>query len=305
MFNVNNARWSSKVSAIGAKTITEIREIPNTSDELLVVLNDQVPLLGWPAQVPVANLGRGRAAVATTVFRHLEGRFETQFLNVVDEQNGRGIRAKWFEPVDVSFRVYGYRLEHALTDLQRCNRESELASLQELEENAPLGVPLLIPLMINRSGLPTPTPEESLVNHINLKLLNQMKLSATIIYRDLQRWYQDCGVTLLSSRFEFGVTGKELILTGNPGGLDDSMIAVNPDDEHQYLGPVIFEQWIATARDGNRNAQSGRLEAIGERIFDAHRSLYERLSGQSFDTWLGESSLYQGQRTRSKIFRRR
>lgn len=293
------------MNAKAARAIAEIREVPDAIDELLVILNDQLPLPSWPADMPVANLGRARAAIAATVFRHLEGRFQTQFLDAVDEQNGRGIRAKWFEPVDISFRVYGYRLESALADLRHCDRKSELSAIEQLDDYVPLEVPVLIPLVANRSGVLEPTPEVSLAEHINVKLLNQMKLGALIVYRDLQRWYQDCGMTLLSGRFEFGVDGKELILTGAPGGLDDSMISVDHDGEHQYLGSNTFEEWIATEHDSKQEPKSSRFEVIGERILDAHRNLYEQLSGQSFDTWLGESSMYQGPRSRSRIFRRR
>lgn len=282
----------------------EIYEDPDDPDEsVLLVANDRFELPGWPSNTPIADLGRLRTAISALVYRHLGDRFATGFLGTSAAIPGRTLKLKWFEAVPVSIEVIGHLSGVAWDSYQQTGEVAGMELPPGLERDEVLETPILLPVRSNVVGeakLLKPREIESLVN---TQIIQRMKISSILLYDDLKAWYLARGLVLASTRFDFGVTGEQLLLVGYPGILEGSELARGELADDDWLGRRALRALVANTGLAQKRAS---LQEITTQVLAAHVDLYERLSGSEFSDWEGEPSLFEGQRSRPrKIFGRR
>ncbi|KJE77229.1 phosphoribosylaminoimidazole-succinocarboxamide synthase [Ferrimicrobium acidiphilum DSM 19497] len=281
----------------------EIYEDPDDPDEsVLLVANDRFELPGWPSNTPIADLGRLRTAISALVYRHLGGRFATGFLGTSTVIPGRTLKLKWFESVPVSIEVIGYLSGVAWDSYRQSGEVAGMELPSGLERDQVLDTPALLPVRSNVVGEAKILKPRELASLVNTQTIQRMKISSMLLYGDLKDWYLARGLVLASTRFDFGVTGEQLLLVGYPGILEGSELARGELADDDWLGRGALQEWVGNTGPAQKRAS---LEEITTQVLAAHVDLYERLSESEFSDWEGEPSLFEGQRSPRKIFGRR
>lgn len=274
---------------------SEIYEHPEDPDsKLLLVTNDRFSCPGWPNRQSIEDLGRVRTAIASSIYEHLQGRFATAYLGAGSWMPGRTLELSWYESVPISIQVIGY--SSAAT--QAYGHALLTGKQTDAGEGSALETPLV--LLVRAQQLPTQLgvlDEQGAQSLVKASLIQRMRLAALVLYADLKVWYGSKGLVLGSMRFDFGVTGEELLLTGQPGLLEFLDVGTS----ELGLGRAGFSRWIEEMGSLDRAS----VAELGGRIHSSHVDVYERLSGRAFATWSGEPSRYEGQRASRGILRRR
>jgi phosphoribosylaminoimidazole-succinocarboxamide synthase len=270
---------------LAATYTEEVFEVPNEADQLLEVKTDRLSLDGWPIARPVPGLGRARTAVAATVFEFLSTKFATHAIGVSDSFDGRGSLVKWSEPVPIAIRVEGYSLRYQ-------GDGDDLGTGIVVDDKH--SVPVIVPERLRADGVSERVTAQEVAGMINETLFAQMKMSALLLFRELDAWLKTSGVLLASTRLKFGVTGSDLLLVGEPAGVLGSVIALETDGAQRWIGGTVYEQRLSSLAQRKLVGHPDVMEQLAGRILDDHIRLLERLSNESLQSWPEDGTLYVG-----------
>jgi phosphoribosylaminoimidazole-succinocarboxamide synthase len=291
------------VELIEAGYAADRYEHPEDPDEkMLLVATDRFVSPGWPAKRSIMDLGRVRTAISTVIYEHLQGRFATAYLGPGDQMLGRTMEMRWYEPVPISIMVLGTDAalqglnERDRSLLQRLDLHPSHAS--DDEQAVPVVWPARSQQLPTEAGL---LDEQTTSSLVKASLVQSVRLSALLLYADLSTWYASHGISLSAIRFDFGVTGDELLLVGEVGLLEfmEANLAGSADDDP--VGKAALRRLSSSmARPGGP-----RVDEVSAGLLAHCVEFYERLSGQQFSDWVGQPSSYDGYKIGRRILGRR
>ncbi len=279
--------------------VRESYEDPSDPTRLILVASDRISAFDHVFTQGVPGKGRLLTAISAVVFQHLEGTFPTHFIGLASggrpEFAGRGLLVKRADMIPVECVVRGYLVGSAWDAYQKHGTVHGVRVPDGLGFGAKLPQPIFTPTTKAHVGHDLPLDDGGLASLVGGGLASKLRARSIEIFEELSSWYSAKGLTIVDTKFEFGIVGGQLTLADEVGTPDSSRIvagsAAAPD---AWLDKQILRDWLVE-RGYRGDGPAPDLEvAILERLRTAYVEIYQALSGAPFSAWPGSDELYLG-----------
>jgi phosphoribosylaminoimidazole-succinocarboxamide synthase len=287
-------------------SVGKVRETyyrPDDDSRLLVVATDRVSAFDHVFGNGVIDKGRLLTAITALAFEELSKRFETHYLGVPRDLEvpflGRTLEVRKLRMVPVECVVRGYLVGSAWEAYRNSGSVNGVPLAPGLDFGQRLPEPMFTPTTKAATGHDIALSDEELTAEVGDQLAQKLRDTSIEIYAELASWFESRGLTLVDTKFEFGLSGENLVLADEVATPDSSRIVIGAlipggDNPGSWLDKQVLRDWLL-AKGYRGDGDPPELEqSVLDELTKRYRTVYEMLSGDNFAAWPGSSEIYMG-----------
>jgi phosphoribosylaminoimidazole-succinocarboxamide synthase len=280
----------------------KVRDLYTIDDEhLLLVASDRISAYDHILSTPIPDKGRVLTAMSVFFFtrltaqNHLAGPPDDE--RIPEEVLGRALVVKKLKMVPVECVARGYLTGSGLSDYQRTGAVCGVALPEGLVESSQLPEPIFTPATKAALGDHDENVDfAAVVDQVGQALAVKLRQDTLDIYGRAAMFASERGIILADTKFEFGVDDDgNLVLADEVLTPDSSRYWPADGYEAGKVQPSFDKQfvrnWLTGPESGWDRASDTPPPPLPQEIVDATRAryieAYERISGLSFDDWIG------------------
>ncbi|NLE82760.1 MAG: phosphoribosylaminoimidazolesuccinocarboxamide synthase [Rhodococcus sp.] len=280
----------------------KVRDLYIVDDEhLLLVASDRISAYDHVLETSIPDKGRVLTAMSVFFFdlldanNHLAGEPDDE--RIPAEVLGRALIVKRLEMVPVECVARGYLTGSGLTDYNATGSVCGVELPDGLVEASRLPEPIFTPATKADLGDHDENISfEQVAEKIGLNLAMQLRQDTLDIYDRASIYAYERGIMLADTKFEFGLDkAGNLVLADEVLTPDSSRYWDLAEYEVGKVQPSFDKQivrnWLTSDESGWDRASDTPPPALPQHIVDKTRAryieAYERISGLSFDDWIG------------------
>jgi len=283
-------------------TSGKVRDIYEVDSELLLlVATDRISAYDHVLPTPIPDKGRILTAMSMFWFDLLADLIPHHVVAVDDDRiptevRGRATLVRKLEMLPVECVARGYLTGSGLSDYRATGAVCGVALPPGLVESSKLAEPIFTPAAKAELGSHDENVSfEAVVATVGIDRAEELREITLAIYRRAAEHAAGRGVILADTKFEFGLLGSTLILGDEVLTPDSSRFwpadgyapgVVQPSFDKQFV-----RDWLTSPASGWDRAADQPPPPIPAEVVEATRAryieAYERVSGLSFDNWLG------------------
>jgi phosphoribosylaminoimidazole-succinocarboxamide synthase len=280
----------------------KVRELYRVDDEhLLLVASDRISAFDYVLDSTIPDKGRILTAMSVFFFglvearNHLAGPPDDP--RIPDEVLGRALVVRQLEMLPVECVARGYLTGSGLLDYQASGKVCGIALPPGLVEASRFATPLFTPA--TKAALGDHDENVSfahVIETVGAVLANQLRDRTLQIYVQAADHALTKGIIIADTKFEFGTDRNGELVLGDEIFTPDSSRYWPADDYQAGVVQASFDKqfvrnWLISPESGWDRHGSQPPPPLPDDIVDATRdryiNAYERISGLSFDDWIG------------------
>lgn len=280
----------------------KVRDLYVVDDEhLLLVASDRISAYDHVLDTPIPDKGRVLTAMSVFFFdlldanNHLAGEPDDE--RIPEEVLGRALVVKRLDMVPVECVARGFLTGSGLIDYQANGSVCGVALPEGLVEASPLPEPIFTPA--SKAALGDHDENitfEQVVEKLGVDLAMKLRQDTLDIYGRAAIYTSERGILLADTKFEFGLDkAGNLVLADEVLTPDSSRYWDAAEYEEGKVQPSFDKQivrnWLTSEESGWDRASDTAPPSLPQYIVDKTRAryieAYERISGLSFDDWIG------------------
>jgi phosphoribosylaminoimidazole-succinocarboxamide synthase len=280
----------------------KVREIYRVDDEhLLLVASDRISAYDYVLDSTIPDKGRILTAMSVFFFglvdapNHLAGPPDDP--RIPDEVLGRALVVRQLDMFPVECVARGYLTGSGLLDYQATGKVCGIPLPPGLVEASKFDTPLFTPATKAALG----DHDENIsfgrvIEMVGAVHANQLRDRTVQIYLQAADHALTKGIIVADTKFEFGVDPGGNVLLADEIFTPDSSRYWSADEYRPGVVQTSFDKqfvrdWLTSAASGWDRGGKQPPPSLPDDIIDATRSryieAYERISGLSFDDWIG------------------
>ena len=283
---------------VAAGKVRDLYEIDEHT--LLMVAADRISAFDYVLDTPIPDKGRVLTAMSAFFFDaldvpdHRAGPMDDE--RIPAEVLGRAMVVRRLDMVPAECVARGYLTGSGIVEYRRSGTVCGLPLPDGLEEASRLEPPVFTPATKAELGDHDENISFSRLSEtVGTELAERLRTATLEIYERAAALARERGILLADTKLEFGVEAGELILADEVLTPDSSRFwpaegyepgRVQPSFDKQYV-----RDWLTGPESGWDRASETPPPPLPEEVVRATRSryveAYERISGLSFDDWLG------------------
>ncbi|RVW06496.1 phosphoribosylaminoimidazolesuccinocarboxamide synthase [Rhodococcus spongiicola] len=280
----------------------KVRDLYTIDDEhLLLVASDRISAYDHVLSTPIPDKGRVLTAMSVFFFEKLGGNNhlagDPLDERIPAEVLGRALVVRKLKMVPVECVARGYLTGSGLLDYQRTGAVCGVALPEGLTEASKLPEPIFTPASKAEIGDHDENIDfQAVIETVGQDLAVKLREDTLEIYTRAANFAEDRGIILADTKFEFGLDSDDnLVLADEVLTPDSSRYwpaegyapgKVQPSFDKQFV-----RNWLTGPESGWDRASDTPPPPLPKEIIDATRSryveAYERISGLSFEEWVG------------------
>jgi phosphoribosylaminoimidazole-succinocarboxamide synthase len=280
----------------------KVRELYRVDDEhLLLVASDRISAFDYILDSTIPDKGRILTAMSVFFFglvdtpNHLAGPPDDP--RIPDEVLGRALVVRQLEMLPVECVARGYLTGSGLLDYQATGKVCGIALPPGLVEASRFATPLFTPA--TKAALGDHDENVSfahVIETVGAVRANQLRDRTLQIYVRAADHALTKGIIIADTKFEFGIDRAGDLVLGDEIFTPDSSRYWPADDYQAGVVQVSFDKqfvrnWLISPESGWDRHGSQPPPPLPSDIIDATRdryiNAYERISGLTFDDWIG------------------
>ncbi|UYP19566.1 phosphoribosylaminoimidazolesuccinocarboxamide synthase [Rhodococcus sp. Z13] len=281
----------------------KVRDLYVIDDEhLLLVASDRISAYDHVLETTIPDKGRVLTAMSVFFFNlldatnnHLAGEPDDE--RIPEEVLGRALVVKRLEMVPVECVARGFLTGSGLLDYQATGTVCGVALPEGLVEASKLPEPIFTPATKAALGDHDENISfDDVVEKVGLNLAMKLRQDTLDIYERAAMYASDRGILLADTKFEFGLDkAGNLVLADEVLTPDSSRYWDANEYEEGKVQPSFDKQivrnWLTGPESGWDRASDTPPPPLPQHVVDRTRAryieAYERISGLSFDDWIG------------------
>ncbi|MGE2815636.1 phosphoribosylaminoimidazolesuccinocarboxamide synthase [Mycobacterium heidelbergense] len=280
----------------------KVRELYRVDDEhLLLVATDRISAYDYVLDSTIPDKGRILTAMSVFFFdlveapNHLAG--PPNDPRIPDEVLGRALVVRQLEMLPVECVARGYLTGSGLLDYQATGKVCGIALPPGLVEASKFATPLFTPATKAALGDHDENiPFARVIEMVGAVRANQLRDSTLRIYVQAADHALTKGIIIADTKFEFGSDGEGNLVLADEIFTPDSSRYWPAEDYRAGVVQTSFDKqfvrnWLTGPESGWDRKGSQPPPPLPDDIIDATRAryinAYERISGMSFDDWIG------------------
>ncbi|MBN4928277.1 phosphoribosylaminoimidazolesuccinocarboxamide synthase [Hoyosella rhizosphaerae] len=283
----------------------KVRDLYNIDDEcLLMVASDRISAYDHVLETPIPDKGRVLTAMSVFFFselgvpNHLAASADDE--RIPEEVLGRALIVKKLEMVPFECVARGYLTGSGLKDYAATGAVCGVKLPEGLGEASRLEEAIFTPATKADVGDHDENVTfDAVLSKLGTELAHRIRQETLDIYLRASTLTEARGIILADTKFEFGVdNANNLVLADEVLTPDSSRFWTVEDYAPGKSQPSFDKQfvrdWLTSSESGWDKDSDSPPPPLPDDIVDATRKryieAYERISGLSFDDWLGETS---------------
>jgi phosphoribosylaminoimidazole-succinocarboxamide synthase len=274
----------------------KVRDLYAVDDErLLFVASDRVSAYDHVLSTPIPDKGRVLTALSVFFFEtlgvanHLAGPPDDE--RIPEEVLGRALVVRRLRMVPVECVVRGYLTGSGWTEYQQEGSVSGVALPPGLAENARLEEPIFTPTTKAALGEHDESISlEKVAEQLGADLAHRLRDAALEIFSSAARQVADRGLTLVDTKFEFGLDPQGQLVLADEALTPDSSRYWPAESPGTSLDKQFVRNWLTSPESGWSKSGGTAPPALPDEVVAATRTryvqLYEQVTGVSFGAWL-------------------
>ena len=283
----------------------KVRDLYTIDDEhLLLVASDRISAYDHVLSTPIPDKGRVLTAMSVFFFNVLGGTNplagEPDDDRLPEEVLGRALVVRSLDMVPVECVVRGFLTGSGLVDYNNTGAVCGVALPEGLVEASRLPDPIFTPASKAALGDHDENISfDQVVEKVGQKLAVQLREDTLDVYARASNFAADRGIILADTKLEFGLdSAGNLVLADEVLTPDSSRYWPLEGYEAGKVQPSFDKQfvrdWLTSPESGWDRSSDTTPPPLPQEIVDATRAryieAYERISGLSFDDWVGPSA---------------
>ena len=285
---------------IGSGKVREIFAVGD--DRVLLVATDRISAYDVVLPQPIPDKGKVLTGlshhwlelVEDICPNHLVSIHEGDFPDVgMEDLGGRAMLCLMADPIPVEFVVRGYLSGSGWREYREAGTVCGHELPDGLRESDRLPEPILTPATKATSGHDENITEEQAADIVGADTYSVAKGYALSIYRRASEIASERGIILADTKFEFGLSGSEVLLIDEVLTPDSSRFW--PADEYAPGGPQpsFDKQYVRDWLDSSGWDHTPPPPDLPDDVVTATRGryveAYERLTNRSLENWIAEA----------------
>lgn len=280
----------------------KVRELYRVDDKhLLLVATDRISAYDYVLDSMIPDKGRILTAMSVFFFdlveapNHLAG--PPNDPRIPDEVLGRALVVRQLEMLPVECVARGYLTGSGLLDYQATGKVCGIALPPGLVEASKFATPLFTPATKAALGDHDENiPFARVIEMVGAVRANQLRDRTLRIYVQAADHALTKGIIIADTKFEFGTDGEGNLVLADEIFTPDSSRYWPAEDYRAGVVQTSFDKqfvrnWLTGPESGWDRKGSQPPPPLPDDIIDATRAryinAYERISGMSFDDWIG------------------
>jgi len=280
----------------------KVRDLYVIDDEhLLLVASDRISAYDHVLATPIPDKGRVLTAMSVFFFNlldannHLAGEPDDE--RIPEDLLGRALVVKRLQMVPVECVARGYLTGSGLLDYQATGSVCGVKLPEGLVEASRLPEPIFTPATKADLGDHDENISfEQVAEKVGLNLAMKLRQDTLDIYDRAAMYASERGILLADTKFEFGLDkAGNLVLADEVLTPDSSRYWPAEEYEEGKVQPSFDKQivrnWLTGPESGWDRKSDTPPPALPQHVVDKTRAryieAYERISGLSFDDWIG------------------
>lgn len=288
----------SKIEIPGAQPAREgkVRQIYETGENLLIVVTDRISAFDCILPNPIPGKGIVLNSLSAFWFRrflqipnHLLSTeptdFPEPFRSCAELLNGRAMLVRRAEPLPVECVVRGYLAGSGWKEYRRSGSVWGVSLPPGLQLASPLPEPIFTPTTKAQAGHDQPLTWEQAESILGAPLARRARALSLALYNEGARLAAEHGIIIADTKFEFGLSGGDLLLIDECLTPDSSRFWPAKEWKEGINPPSFDKQFVRDylERTGwNKTPPAPQLPSdVIEKTAAKYREVYERLTGSS------------------------
>jgi phosphoribosylaminoimidazole-succinocarboxamide synthase len=288
---------SGQLSARG-----KVRDLYDAGDALLLSASDRISAFDVVLPTAIPDKGRVLTGLSLFWFSRLSGVVEDHLLtadagvfpppfDADPELRGRAMLVRRAEVIPVECVARGYLSGSGWAEYRKRGLVCGVPLPSGLVESERLPEPIFTPTTKATSGHDMPLTFEETVDLVGRGLGERLRELAVGIYERAAEIALERGIIVADTKFEFGFADGELILVDEVLTPDSSRFW--PADRYAKGGPQpsfdkqYVRDWLDASGWNHEPPPPDLPTEVVEQTAARYREAYERITGESFDSYLG------------------
>ncbi|KJX74725.1 phosphoribosylaminoimidazolesuccinocarboxamide synthase [Mycobacterium lepromatosis] len=280
----------------------KVREVYRIDDEhLLMVASDRISAFDYVLDSTIPDKGRILTAMSVFFFgfvdapNHLAGPPDDP--RIPDEVLGRALVVRQLDMLPMECVARGYLTGSGLLDYQATGKVCGIPLPPGLVEASRFAVPLFTPATKAALGEHDENISFSrMIEMVGVVRANQLRDGTLQIYLQAADHALKTGMIIADTKFEFGIDRDGNLILADEIFTPDSSRYWPVDDYRVGMVQNSFDKqfvrnWLVSPESGWVRVGTLSPPSLPDDIIEATRlryiEAYERISGMSFDTWIG------------------
>jgi phosphoribosylaminoimidazole-succinocarboxamide synthase len=274
----------------------KVRDIYDAGERLLMVATDRISTYDVVHPTPIPNKGKVLTGISAFWFErtgHIVPNHVVSFADVPDEVRGRAMLVEKLEMFPVECVVRGYITGSGWKDYLATGAVCGIELPDGLQESEKLPEPIFTPATKAEIGDHDENVDFERAVEIlgDRELLEELRRLSIAVYSFAADHARSRGIILADTKFEFGRDADGRIVLGDEVLTPDSSRFWPAEGYEPGHGQPSFDkQYVrdwATESGWDKTPPAPPLpEEVVDRTRDLYVDAYERLTGESFSTWL-------------------
>ncbi|MHB8190381.1 MAG: phosphoribosylaminoimidazolesuccinocarboxamide synthase [Ferrimicrobium sp.] len=287
-----------KLEYLGRGKVREQYQIVGDDHDLVLVATDRISAFDVVFAEPVPDKGRLLTAISSTFFEQIGLIIPTHYRGSILSEDpllgGRSVRVARAQMLPVECVVRGYLVGSAWREYEVNGTINGSRVESGLHFGERLATPLFTPTTKAISGHDQPLTRQGLQELVGAARAVELYEAAQAVYEAGAAIMRSVGLTLIDSKFEFGIIGGELTLCDEIFTPDSSRIVLGDPDEGerlQWLDKQILRDWLQEQGFRGEGAVPILPVPLLADIRSSYQRVFELISGTSFSKWPGSKGL--------------
>ncbi len=218
---VHGVIWETRLAGVTLAGRGKVRDIYDLGDRLLIVATDRLSAFDVVLPTPIPDKGRVLAQLSLFWFNLLRGVIPNHVLSGTDfpapldrfrdELEGRSMIVRKTKPLPIECVVRGYLSGSGWKDYRSTGKVCGITLPSGLRESDRFPEPLFTPATKAATGHDENIPFGEAAARIGAPLAERLRAISLQIYRRAAAYAEPRGIILADTKFEFGLSGEELI----------------------------------------------------------------------------------------------
>jgi phosphoribosylaminoimidazole-succinocarboxamide synthase len=277
----------------------KVREIYDMGDELLIVASDRISTYDVVHPTPIPDKGAVLTGLSTFWFDRTTDIVANHVVSVTDrvpqEARARGMVVRKLTMLPVECVVRGYITGSGWKDYQATGAVSGIELPAGLRESDRLPEPLFTPSTKADVGHDEAIDFEGAVELIgDRELAERVRDVSLALYEHAADHARANGIILADTKFELGLDANGVLTIGDEICTPDSSRFWPADTYEPGRGQPSFDKQFvrdwASGTGWDRNPPAPPIpDDVVSRTREKYIEAYERITGESFDSWLART----------------
>jgi phosphoribosylaminoimidazole-succinocarboxamide synthase len=279
----------------------KVRDVYDAGEErLLLVATDRISAFDVVLPTPVPDKGRVLTGLSRFWFERTEDLVPNQVVSAdpatfpgrfADEPAlaGRSLLVRRADVIPIECVARGYLSGSGWAQYREDGSVCGVPVPRGLGESARLPEPIFTPTTKAEAGHDLPLAPDEAIDLVGRGLFERLKELTLTIYERLAGMAADRGIVVADTKVEFGFADRELILIDEVGTPDSSRFwpadAYAPGGPQPSFDKQYVRDWLDAAGWDREPPPPEIPRDVVEGTAGRYREAFERLTGESFDTY--------------------